>query len=140
MQRRRTFNPKRRIQEDSDADELRRLARQVKYGGNPEHKRNPGDFDLIPPAQPRPDKALCDDASVHRRRTAQGLLREGARRGLISEQKRGKFPQNIWAVTTDGCPVEAQLESPEQGMYHGYPMPRTDPFRDKVLERWGNRH
>jgi hypothetical protein len=82
---------------------------------------------------------LCDDASVHHRRTAQGLLREGARRGLISEQRRGKFPQNIWAVTADGCPVEAQLENSEQGIYHGYPMPRTDPFREKVLERWDKR-
>jgi hypothetical protein len=33
---------------DSDADELRELARKVRYGGNPEHKRNPGEPNRAP--------------------------------------------------------------------------------------------
>ncbi|MDO9400469.1 MAG: hypothetical protein Q7T46_03245 [Polaromonas sp.] len=42
------FNPKRRFLQPS-AEELTRLcdlAKTVAYGGNPEHKKNPGDFGL----------------------------------------------------------------------------------------------
>lgn len=49
---------------------------------------------------------------------------------------KGKWPQNIWAVTDEGCPVEAQLENQVQGTYHGYPMPEADPMRKEILERW----
>jgi len=52
---------------------------------------------------------------------------------LISIQKRNDFPQNIWAVTDTGIPLEAQLENNVQGAYHGYPMPESDPFRETVL-------
>ena len=132
----RRFNFKRRIRQDCDPDELARLADSVKYGGNPEHKRNPGDFQLNPPAQPRADKTLCDAVGIFDMATALGLLREGVRRGLISEQTRGDFPQNIWSVTEDGEPLEAQLENQAQGVYHGYPMTRNDDFSDEVLRRW----
>jgi hypothetical protein len=115
---------------------LDRLASCVKYGGNPEHKRNPGDFQLNPPAQPRADKTLCDAVGIFKKSKALWLLQEGVRRGLISEQTRGEFPQNIWSVTKDGKPLEAQLENQTQGIYHGYPMPINDDFRDEVLKRW----
>lgn len=130
------FNMKRRIQERPDPSTLDRLARTVRYRGSPLHKRRPGDFQLTPPAQPRDDKTLCDGARIYTREVAQRLLREGVRRGLISAQTRGPFPQNIWAVTDDGYPLEAQLENQRQGTYHGYPMPTTDPFRDAVVARW----
>jgi hypothetical protein len=39
-------------------------------------------------------------------------------------------------VTKTGQPVEAQLENAEQGLYHGYPVPLTDPFFYEVLARW----
>ena len=131
-----TFNRKRRIDAGDDYD-LPLLARQVKYTGNPDHKSNPGDFRLTPPAQPRDDKTLCDDAGIFTKTEAQRLLMEGARRGLISEQKRiGGLPQNIWAVTADGCPLEAQLENRVQSTYHGYPVPENDPLRDRILEHW----
>lgn len=58
------------------------------------------------------------------------------RKGLISEQWRGAFPQNVWAVSEDNIPLEAQLDNQEQGSYHGYPMLETDPFREEVLSRW----
>lgn len=38
-----------------------------------------------------------------------------------------------------GEPLEAQLENAEQGIYHGYPMPANDPFRNQVLNRWNRR-
>ncbi|NEX17768.1 MAG: hypothetical protein C1943_14395 [Halochromatium sp.] len=116
------------------------LASRVSYGGNPEHKRNPGDFGLTPPAaHRRPDKSLCDGTGILTRAAALKLLRAGIRQGLVSEQKRNGWPQNIWAVTDAGEPVEAMLENPEQGAYHGYPMPEDDPFRTQILERWRQR-
>ncbi len=51
------FNPKRRLLAPAlaraRAAEFERLAERVGYGGNPEHKLNPGDFNLTPPADPR---------------------------------------------------------------------------------------
>ena len=120
----------------SASSNLEELANAIGYGGNPEHKRNPGDFGLTPPASPRPDKALCDDVAIFERSQALDLLRRGVLRGLISERFIGKFPQNIWSVTDGGEPVEAQLENRELGHYHGYPLPKADPFRDVVLEAW----
>ena len=61
MARRNRFNPKRRICEAADPSDLEGIAGRVRDVGNPEHKRNPGDFGLTPPAQPRADKTLCDD-------------------------------------------------------------------------------
>ena len=138
---RRKFNSKRGVAVNPDPSELQDLAARVRYGGNPEHKRNPGDFGLTPSAQLRPDKTACDEAGITERRVALRLLREGIRKGLVSDQVRGpgQFPQNVWAVTEDGHPLEAQLENPETGSYHGYPMPVVDPFRKLVIERW-NRH
>ncbi len=138
---RRKFNPKRRVAVNPHRSVLQDLAARVRYGGNPEHKRNPGDFGLPPPAQLRADKTACDEVDITESRVALRLLREGIKKGLVSDQVRGpgQFPQNVWAVTEDGHPLEAQLENPETGSYHGYPMPVVDPFRKLVIESW-NRH
>lgn len=105
----------------------------------PEHKRNPGNFGLTPPASPRPDKTLCDGVGITNRDEAERLLKAGVMRGLISEQMRGQFPQNIWSVTDDGHPLEAQLDNSLLGSYHGYPMPESDPFGRVVLDHWFSR-
>ena len=112
------------------------LADRVSYGGNPEHKRNPGDFGLTPPACPRADKELCDEIDVLRRSEALALLRRGLARALASVQRVEGLPQNIWSVTEDGVPVEAQLENSAKATYHGYPMAETDPFSRVVLAAW----
>lgn len=137
MRPRRAFNRNRRLRpREGLPDRLADLAARVGYGGNPEHKRNPGDFGLTPPSAPRPDKSLCDAVGIFRRADALQLLQEGIRRGCISEREAGDFPQNVWAVTPGGHPLEAQLENAGQGTYHGYPMPDDDPLRQSVLERW----
>ena len=136
MQRRTRFNPKRRIRENPEPEYLASLAAAIIYGGNPEHKRNPGDFGLTPPSLPRADKTLCDSLQIFSRLEATRLLKAGVEKGLISESDRSGYPQNIWSVTEDGHPLEAQLDNAEQGSYHGYPMPETDPFREEVLARW----
>jgi hypothetical protein len=138
MKRRTGFNPKRRIRNCCDNTALAWLLKSVGYSGNPEHKRNPGDFGLPLPSQPRPDKTLCDAAGITAKHEAMDLLKNGIQKGLVSEQQRNGFPQNIWAVTDEGCPMEAQLENEQSGIYHGYPMPITDPFREEVLARWNN--
>lgn len=138
MRKRRSFNPKRKLRprlENRDQEEVfRQLSARARYGGNPEHKRNPGDFGLDPPSLPRLGKSLCDDSNVMSRFEALELLRSGIERGIVSVSTRGEWPRNVWAVTGDGQPMEGQLEG--EGVYHGYPMPRDDPFRDEILARW----
>ena len=135
---RQRFNDKRRITRSSNHENLTDLAAKVSYTGNPVHKRNPGDFGLTPPSAPREDKTLCDSVGIFSKATATRLLRVGIKRGLISEQTRGGFPQNVWAVNQDGHPLEAQLENRNQGTYHGYPLASNDPFRNHVLSFWSS--
>jgi hypothetical protein len=117
------------------------LAAKVRYGGKPDHKRNPGDFGLTPPAQPRDHKSLCDSVKIFKRAEALALLRKGVRHGMISEWDGvNGFPKNIWSMTGDGVPMEAQLENPGNGTYHGYPLEVNDPFRDSVIEKWNKNH
>lgn len=140
MKPRRTANAKRKLrpapQSDREISELGALAAAASYGGNPEHKRNPGDFGLKPPAQPRQGKSLCDQAEVLTRKLALRLVRDGIRRGLVSVQMRNGWPQNVWAVAPNGVAVEAMLENPAAGSYHGYPMLAIDPLIDDVRARW----
>ena len=133
------FNPKRRLQPlPIGQKSLDALAKKVRYGGNPEHKMNPGDFGLEPPSSPRTDSTLCDGAHIFERSKAVKLLRKGICRGLISVQERDGLPQNIWAVSENGIPLEAQLENQATATYHGYPMPPGDPLSREVVKRWNS--
>lgn len=138
--RRRKVNPKRRLksppEDPGTLAALRDLSLRVRYGGNPDHKRNPGDFGLVPPSNPRSAKSLCDDAGIVTRAEAERILRRGAELGLVSEQSRNGWPQNVWGVAANGTVVEAMLDNVEQGTYHGYPMLRGDALADEVRERW----
>jgi hypothetical protein len=135
--RKRKVNPKRRILDDAQPTDLARWAKRARYVGNPDHKRNPGDFGLEPPSSPRPGKTLCDASAVSTRKEAQRLLRQGIERGLVSTQMRNGWPQNIWSVAQNGTPLEAMLDNQTEGTYHGYPMLSDDPLAAKVLELWG---
>lgn len=140
MRPRRTTNPKRRVRPEpagaTEVQGLESLAAKAQYGGNPEHKRNPGDFGLDPPSLPRQGKSLCDQAGIFSRTKALSLLRRGIRQGLVSVQERQGWPQNVWAVTETGIALEAMLENAHQGVYHGYPMQDGDPLLDVILQRW----
>lgn len=137
MAERRRFNHKRLIIAPKPHREiLNDLANQVRYVGSPYHKRNPADFRLTPPAQPRPDKTLCDEAGVLGVADAQHWLREGVRRGLISADPRQGYPKHVWAVTDDGIVLEAKYNNEGPGHYHGYPLFEPDPFRQIVLSHW----
>lgn len=137
MVARKTFNSKRRLLADPAAATVRLadIACRARYVGSPLHKRNPANFGLHPPAAPRQGRTLCDSA-VDRREIAQALLATGLRKGLVSEQVRNEWPQNVWAVTDAGVALEAQLDTEVLGTYHGYPMTDADPLRDEVVRRW----
>lgn len=138
MIRKRSFNPKRRIRTRVDAARMAELASRVVYAGSRYHKRNPGRFGLTSPGEPRLDKSWCERVNISDPNVAQGLLREGVLRGLVSEQERGEshFPQNIWAVTPQNEALEAELTNEVLGTYHGYPMQQSDPLMPEVLRRW----
>ncbi|MCC5851075.1 MAG: hypothetical protein JJU29_23545 [Verrucomicrobia bacterium] len=132
------YNPKRKLADTPDESFCHALTGKVNYGGNPEHKRNPGDFGLEPPSahHKRPDKAMCDSVEILKKKRALQYLKSGAKKGVFSAQMRGDFPQNIWAVMDDGTVLEAQLENQTQGTYHGYPLEDGDPIVDAVRKRW----
>lgn len=136
------FNSKRKIKKlmKGDLQHYRDIVDQLRYGGNPEHKKNPGDFGLTPPSNPRPGKSLCDVVGIFSREVALEHLRAGLLRGLVSERSNGEWPQNIWSVTENGHPLEAQLENPATGAYHGYPMPSSDPLAAEVITQWNRRN
>lgn len=142
MNRRIANNQKRKIcrppHDPGEIERCQRLALAARYGGNPVHKRNPGDFGLDPPSRPKPEKTLCDGANIFQRSIAVGLLQEGMRRGLFSTLICGDWPKYVWSVTADGIPVEAIMENEGVGAYHGYPMRVGDPLGDEVLRRWNN--
>lgn len=71
------------------------------------------------------------------RKEAQRLLRHGIEKGLVSEQTRNGWPQNIWSVAQNGTALEAMLDNQTEGTYHGYPMLSDDPLAATVLELWG---
>jgi hypothetical protein len=141
MKRRSGYNPKRKIAAPDaiSAEQLGELVRRCHYGGNPEHKRDPGDFGLTPPASPRPGKTLCDGSGQISKAQAEQLLSLGIGKCMVSEQTSGEWPRNVWAISDAGEVFEAQLENKGQGVYHGYPMPLDDDFRDRILEEWRRR-
>ena len=134
------FNPKRKFAKAPDAGSLGRLETAVRYGGKPDHKRNPGNFGLTPPAMPRDHKSLCDNAGIFHRAEALRLLQLGVRRGMISPWNGTGFPKNIWSMTEGGIPLEAELENPGNGTYHCYPLEENDDFRECVIARWNQTH
>jgi hypothetical protein len=140
MRKRRGYNPKRRLAlaDTWSKERLTEFAEQFRYGGNPEHKSQPSDFCLSPPMNPRPGKTLCDKVRQFTKADAIELVRAGFKRGMVSIQERGGWPQNVWSVLEDQV-FEAQLENRGQGVYHGYPMPSDDDFRQLVFREWNRR-
>lgn len=105
---------------------LDELAREARYEKSDYHD---------PQAPPwRQDKTQClaDFDCAH----AQNLLKAGLRRGLFSTQKRGDWPQYVWAVDDEGHAYETQLTNQASGQYHGYPMQSADKFADFIIEQW----
>jgi hypothetical protein len=115
----------------------RGLLASATYEGSPLHKRDPGDFGLTPPAAPRAEKTLCDEAGITSREAAVDLFRRAVRRGLVSEATtHGGYPKQIWIVDDSGRVFEAMHGGNWDGAYHGYPIRRSDPLHDLVTRAW----
>lgn len=120
------------------ASERASLHVRASYEGSPYHKRSPGDFGLTPPALPRPDATLCDEAGVHRRDVAQALFTRAIDHGLVSESATPEgFPKQLWVVDDQGRVFEAMYGGSRPGLYHGYPVRRSDPLFNEVRRVWG---
>lgn len=116
------------------------LRRNASYEGVPYHKRLPGNFGLIPPAAPRPDKTLCDEANISSRAQAEDLLSCAIEGGMVSDAKDANgFPKQLWVVDGAGQVFEAMSGGSGVGKYHGYPIRRNDPFFDEVINAWRRR-
>ena len=119
-------------------DELEEMAQGVRYRASPYHKSSPLAWGLSRPV-PRADKTICEGSGITCCRDAAELLKSGIRRGMVSEDQRGGWPQNIWAVDAEGTVYEAQLSNRELGEYHGYPMKHGDKFAEFLLSEWERR-
>lgn len=113
------------------------LMKNARYEGISYHKRSPGDFGLTPPAAPRPDKTLCDEAKITQRAQASALLNRAIEGGLASDAMVADgFPKQLWVVDEDGQVFEAMYGGSSVGLYHGYPIRRNDPWYDEVMRAW----
>lgn len=117
-------------------DERTFLRKCASYEGSPLHKRDPNDFGLTPPTNPRPDKTLCDEADIFEKRRALELFERAIEVGLVSEATAANdFPKQLWVV--DGERVfEVMYGGSKAGCYHGYPIRRSDPLFNQVVAAW----
>jgi len=116
-------------------DEKAHLRRNAGYEGSPYHKRNPGDFGLVPPSVPRPDKTLCDEAGVRSKQEALRLFALAVEQGLVSEATtHGDYPKELWVVDEHGRVFEGMYGGSRDGRYHGYPIRRSDPLHQRIRE------
>lgn len=125
---------KRRAAHDRELGE-QIIQKHPRYVGSPLHKKNPGDFGLVPPSCPSSRKNLCDLVDVFNRRIARNLLEEGLRRGFLSTSLDGEWPRNIWALSEKRIPLEARLDQ-AAGTCHGFPMSKNDPLYAEILAKW----
>ena len=134
MPKRQGNNPKRRIipRDALDPQDLERLTREARYVGSAHHKSKPADYRFTPPANPRPNKSLCDGKRIVRIGEAEKLFLQGLSRGMVSRYSKNGFPKYVWAVDRYGEVYEAKLGNDGRS-YHGYAL-SADGERD--LRRW----
>ncbi len=136
----RKYNSKRNILSTPNylllKDNLEKRSLTLRYDGKPEHKLNPGDFGLTPPACGRLDKSLCDLVKIFTHKEALKLLRKGFSKGMVDTREHRGWPRHIWVVMDDNTVLEAKPSMPGEGIYHGYPLPKDDPLVDEVLAKW----
>lgn len=119
-----------------DATEKAFLHANARYEGSPDHKRNPGDFGLTPPASPRKDKTLCDEVAVFLVAQARELFARAIDGGLVSEGTgQNDFPRRMWLVHVNRV-YELKLGGSLTGSYHGYPVRRSNPYYDLIVKAW----
>lgn len=126
--------------DEYDTEKLEEMAQNAKYKPSPYHKSNPSAWGLTGPSQRRPDKTICEGSGITCGRDAIELLKASIRCGMVSKQKRGNWPRNVWAIDAEGYVYEAQLSNSGTGEYHGYPMKDGDRFAETVRNEWERRN
>ena len=116
------------------------LSAHAQYEGSAFHKKEPHNFDLTPPSNPRQDKTLCDEAGIFDKQIAFELFARAIQVGLVSEKdKVDGFPAQIWVVDRDGRVFEIMYGGSRTGRYHGYPVRRVHPLFEKISLAWAAR-
>lgn len=141
MPKRQSNNPKRKITPMNGADPafLRRLVRQARYTGSAHHKRSAAGYGFSPPANPRPNKSLCDGNRVVKKNEAKTLFHEGIRRAMMSDCPRNGLPKYVWAVDEEGRAYEAKFAKGSSD-YHGYELGDDDiDMKRLVIREWARR-
>jgi hypothetical protein len=142
MTKRQSNRPDRRILPANALDpaEVKRIALDARYGGSAIHKLHPGNYGFHPPTNPRPSKPLCDDRRPIPDTEAATLMREGIRKGMISQTEPGQLPKYVWAVDEWGEVYEAKTKPGQETLYHGYRLGDDErQMRAEVLSEWKKR-
>lgn len=105
-----------------DGIDLRAVATRADYVGSPEHKDVPS-FAGAP--SPRVDASLCDRGLLTKLALVKEWLRQGIRRGAVSEHWEGEFPRYVW-YKDGGTVYEARLVNRELGSYKGYALEEAE--------------
>ena len=119
-------------------DELERLAIGASYRSNLSHKREMFDGEAGQ-ARLDLDKTLCDGTGTNTQEASEDLLREAFRRGMVSQQVRQRWPQNVWAVDQSGEVYQANLANSATGEYHGFPIRSEGRFLAHIRAAWAER-
>lgn len=114
------------------------LSHRCAYEGKADHKRNPGDFNLSPPCQPRSDRTLCDEAEITTRAQASALLKKAIARGIVGGEVKGhpEYPKYLWVVDDRNQVFEITEGGSQLGRYHGHPMRKNSPMYNRILDLW----
>ncbi len=119
MPKRQGNNPKRRFvtRHEIDRSVLKRLVDEARYTGSALHKHKSADYSFYPPANPHPNKSLCDGSGrIVSLNEARALFCEGIERGMISSIGEDGFPKYVWAVDPDGRAYESKLEQRQSAL------------------------
>jgi hypothetical protein len=120
--------------------ELDRVIETARYVGINIHKLHPGDYGFVPPVNPRPTKGVCDDLRIILMKEAAELMRDGIRRGMVSQFEPDQLPKYIWAIDGDGEVYEAKTKPGQDRDYHGYRLGDNDKWmRAEVRREWKTR-
>jgi hypothetical protein len=118
---------------------LKALAKVLRYEGTSFHKLRPGDYRLVPPANPNPSKSACDELRPVLRSEAMRLFKRGVALGMVSPFEPGSTPKYVWAVDGEGEVYEAKTKPPDT-VYHGYRIGEDESqMRRYILGEWRRR-
>jgi hypothetical protein len=134
--------PDRRIAPQDAIDAAARdvLTKKLRYVGSANHKLRPGNYNFVPPQNPRPSKSPCDAIRSVLLEEATALFRRGIELGMMSALSKSGAPKYIWSVDDAGEVYEAKARPERETDYHGYRLGDDEAeMRAYVRKEWGRR-